>query len=36
MKKLLFVFISNLCAITLQAEAAELKNISLQDALASD
>jgi uncharacterized protein YbjQ (UPF0145 family) len=36
MKKLLFVFISTLCAFTLQAEARELKNISIQDALTSD
>ena len=36
MKKLLFVFISTMCAFTLQAEARELKNISIQDALASD
>lgn len=36
MKKLFIVFISTLCAITLQAEARELKNISIQDALASD
>ncbi len=36
MKKILFVFISTLCAFTLQAEARELKNISIQDALASD
>jgi len=36
MKKLLFVFISTLCLATLQAEARELKNMSIQDALASD
>ncbi len=36
MKKLMFVFISTLCAFTLQAQAADLKNISLLDALASD
>lgn len=36
MKKLLLVFISTLCVVTLQAEARELKNMSIQDALASD
>ena len=36
MKKILFVFISTLCAFTLQAEARQLKNISIQDALSSD
>jgi uncharacterized protein YbjQ (UPF0145 family) len=36
MKKLLLVFISTLCLATLQAEARELKNMSIQDALASD
>lgn len=36
MKKLLFVFISTLCVFTLQAEARELKNISIQDALSSE
>ena len=36
MKKLFIVFISTLCALTLQAEARELKNISIQDALTSN
>lgn len=36
MKKLFIVFISTLCAFTFQAEARELKNISIQDALSSD
>ena len=36
MKKLLFVLISTLCTFTIQAEARELKNISIQDALASE
>jgi len=36
MKKLAIVLISTLCAITLQAQAGELKNISIQDALSSD
>lgn len=36
MKKLAVVLISTLCAFAFQAEARELKNISIQDALASD
>ena len=36
MKKLLIVLIPTLCALTFQAEARELKNISIQDALTSD
>lgn len=36
MKKVFIVVISTLCAFAFQAEARELKNISIQDALASD
>ncbi len=36
MKKLFIIFIASLCAVTFQAEARELKNMSIQDALASD
>ena len=36
MKKLAVVLISTLCAFAFQAEARELKNISIQDALTSD
>jgi len=36
MKKLFVVFIATLCAVALQAQAGELKNISIQDALTSD
>jgi uncharacterized protein YbjQ (UPF0145 family) len=36
MKKFVLGFISTLCVLALQAQAADLKNISLQDALASD
>jgi hypothetical protein len=36
MKKLAVVLISTLCALAFQAEARELKNISIQDALTSD
>lgn len=36
MKKFVIGFISTLCILAVQAEAADLKNISLQDAMASD
>jgi len=36
MKKIFFVFVSTLCAFTFQAEARDLKNMSIQDALTSD
>lgn len=36
MKKVFIVLVSTLCAFAFQAEARELKNISIQDALASD
>ncbi len=36
MKKVFIVLISTLCAFAFQAEARELKNISIQDALNSD
>jgi uncharacterized protein YbjQ (UPF0145 family) len=36
MKKLFVVIIATLCALTLQAEARELKNMSIQDTLSSD
>lgn len=36
MKKLVIGVISTLCVLALQTQAAELKNISIQDAMASD
>jgi uncharacterized protein YbjQ (UPF0145 family) len=36
MKKVFIVVISTLCAFAFQAEARELKNMSIQDALATD
>ena len=36
MKKIFFVFVSTICAFTFQAEARDLKNMSIQDALTSD
>jgi uncharacterized protein YbjQ (UPF0145 family) len=36
MKKVFIVLVSTLCAFAFQAEARELKNISIQDALNSD
>lgn len=36
MKKVFIILISTLCAFAFQAQARELKNMSIQDALASD
>ena len=36
MKKIVFALVSTLCAFTFQAEARDLKNMSIQDALTSD